>query len=108
MEIQQLVAVGGKLWEKGDMRRVYFNNLAEWYGLDCSYYNSGNISSAQLDGERISNSHARELSARLDMGKFWYDANEGAFYGRGLNAHDLNKIAGRIRTRVSALSEQIA
>lgn len=108
MEIEQLVQVGGKLWEKGNMRRVYFNDLAEWYGLDCSYYNSGNISSARLDGEPISNSQARRIAGELAMAKFWYDLCEGTFYGRGLDADDIDLLAARIRERVATLTEQVA
>ena len=33
--VTQLVAIGGSIWEKGDLRRVYFNyhELSRFYGL---------------------------------------------------------------------------
>src|SRR5690606_21312239 len=37
----RLIAKGGRLWEKAGMRRLYFNNLAELYGLTLEFYNTG-------------------------------------------------------------------
>jgi len=37
----RLIAKGGRLWEKAGMRRLYFNNLAELYGLELEYYKTG-------------------------------------------------------------------
>jgi len=56
-------------WTKGDMDRLYFN-IADNGALDIDRYKSGNICSAYLDGEKISNSRAnRILSTRayLDL-----------------------------------------
>src|SRR5690606_8036459 len=78
----RLIAKGGKVWEKGGHRRIYINNLVELYGLELDYYNTGNICSAKLDGQKISNSWARELSYTLGWGKFWYDLNAGRFASR--------------------------
>lgn len=44
--VDQLIALGGNLWEKGSMRRVYFNNVPALIGLSYSTYKTGNISSA--------------------------------------------------------------
>src|SRR5690606_39707945 len=30
----RLIAMGGKVWEKGGHRRIYINNLVELYGLE--------------------------------------------------------------------------
>lgn len=67
----------GNEWQKGDKHRIYFNNLSEIYGLNCEYYNSGNICGADLNGERISNSKAKQLIGKLLSCKVWYDVNEG-------------------------------
>jgi hypothetical protein len=61
--IDTLIAKGGKRWQKNGMDRIYFN--ASDLGLECTRYNTGNISSATFNGERISNSWARELSAAV-------------------------------------------
>ena len=63
LNIEKLTELGGKLWEKGDKRRVYFNApaVAAMIGLNIHYYGTGNISSANLNGEKISNSRARRM-----------------------------------------------
>lgn len=45
---------GFNRWTKGNMDRLYIN--ATKLGLELTYYKTGNISSAYLNGERISNS----------------------------------------------------
>lgn len=100
--VEQLEQVGGKLWEKGNMRRVYFNNLAEWYGLTTKHYNTGNISYAEVDGERISNSSARELSYNLSWGKVWYDFTDGKFHYKGMSEKMATKIIDRITEKIQA------
>lgn len=57
--IEKLEAKGFKRWTKGNCDRLYVN--AEDLGLECECYNGGNIRYAELDGEKISNSLAREL-----------------------------------------------
>lgn len=69
--IQALIDLGGSRWTKGSYDRIYFN--AKALGLRCSYYKTGNISSATLGGEHISNSCARQLKAA----KTFYDLKTG-------------------------------
>jgi len=86
LNVDTLQKAGGKLWEKGAHRRVYFNNLAELGGLEYCTYKTGNISSASLAGERISNSEARRLLAA----KLYFDLNTGEFVRQGhYDADDL-------------------
>ena len=59
--IPDLEKLGFKRWTKGNMDRMYIN--ARDLGLDLSYYKTGNISGATLDGEHISNSFGRDLKA---------------------------------------------
>lgn len=98
-QIEQLKKMGSE-WEQHGRHRIYFNDLAAWYGLDVSYYNTGNVSYATLDGERISNSEARRIMARL-AGKVYYDFADGKFYGRGIAQADLNDIVAAIRAKLS-------
>ena len=58
--IGELEAMGFRRWQKNGMDRMYIN--ASTLGLICTYYKSGNISSAEFSGERISNSEAYRLS----------------------------------------------
>jgi len=91
--LQQL----GNRWQKNGMDRIYFNGLAEWYGLRCTYYNTGNISSATLNGERISNNSARKIGAAIGWGKVWFDLNTGRFEYKNLTPEHAETIINRIR-----------
>lgn len=102
MNIEQLKKIGGSEWQKGDYHRIYFNNLAEIYGLTCSFYNTGNVSSASLDGEKISNSGARRILSALGDAKLWYDVNSGRFgykfYGNNwFGKSDMDAIIEKIK-----------
>src|SRR5690606_40070996 len=60
LTVETLVAIGGNRWTKGNYDRVYFNGWAKFIGLEIERYKSGNIYSASLNGEPISNSEARD------------------------------------------------
>jgi fructose-1,6-bisphosphatase len=100
-QIKKLQLIGS-LWERENMKRVYFNNLEDIYGLETQWSNSDNVSSAKLDGEAISNNQARQICWRLGSGKFWFDMNDGFFHGNGLDDNDfvilVNHIKKQIRT----------
>ena len=89
----------GKEWQKNGMHRIYFNNLAELRGLECTHYKTGNISSAYLGGEKISNGRAREIMTTLDSGKVWYDCNTGKFECKGISDEALEIIVAEITAR---------
>lgn len=57
--IQELVNRGFNRWTKGNMDRLYVN--ADTLGLECDYYKTGNICYATFQGEKISNTHAKEM-----------------------------------------------
>jgi hypothetical protein len=78
--IETMTAIGGSRWTKAGHDRVYLNHWAELAGLEVSYYNTGNISSAAWQGERISNSQAYKLRGTLD--KVWFDAATGKLHGK--------------------------
>ena len=59
MTIEEMEAKGFKRWQKNGMDRMYINASA--LGLTCTYYKTGNISSAEFGGSSISNSQARAL-----------------------------------------------
>ena len=70
---EKLEALGIYAWERGEMKRYYIKDdqLEAVFGLSIGRYNTGNISSASLNGEGISNSKAYKLLGR----GIWYDAN---------------------------------
>ena len=62
--LSEALEIGGKEWKKSDtLHRIYFEGkaLENLLGLEISRYNSGSISSAKLDGEKISNSRAWKM-----------------------------------------------
>lgn len=62
---EEAVAFGGNLWIRDHMCRVYLSDdvWTRAAGLHIGYYNTGNVSSARLDGETIPNSRANDLLA---------------------------------------------
>jgi len=72
---ENLEAIGGRRWIKGGHDRIYFNNWPELIGLEINRYKTGNISSAFLDGELISN---RQAGLLLNMiNKVYWDTQAG-------------------------------
>lgn len=74
--LEQLVNIGGKLWEKNGVRRVYFNDLWELFGLEIDLFGTGNVRNAWLHGEKISNSYANKIIGDLDSMKLWVDLTD--------------------------------
>ncbi len=78
---EQLVCLAkvGNRWQKYDKDRVYFDveDVLHWLGYRWSYYNTGNVSSASLNGEKISNYSFNRTYASIE--KVWYDVSEGCY-----------------------------
>ena len=62
LDIEALEKKGFSRWTKGNMDRLYFS-LEKSGALELDYYKSGNLRSADLEGERISNAEACRLLA---------------------------------------------
>ena len=63
--------MGFNRWTKGNLDRMYIN--ASQLGLECTYYRTGNIRSAEFCGEAISNCQAR----RMKSAKTYIDVKTG-------------------------------
>jgi hypothetical protein len=106
---ETVVAIGGSRWQRGDKDRVYINDWALFIGLEVDRYKSGNISSASLDGETISNSEAYRLLTAVY--KVYFDAADSKLHiqwgdssPRSMDRDDLAKaIFGGIRAAIAAL-----
>ena len=72
--IQKLEGYGFNRWTKGTMDRLYIN--ARDLGLECVYYNTGNIRGARFCGTGISNCEARRMKAA----KTYIDIKTGIVY----------------------------
>lgn len=92
----------GKEWKSddGSQHRIYFNDLCGLYGLDVDRYGTGNISSAKLDGKKLSNGKARSLCTTLDFAKVFYDVPAGEFGSKGLENDKFTKIVVAIKARL--------
>lgn len=93
----------GNLWEKYDKSRYYFSveTLMELLDLKVTRYNTGNISSATLEGEHISNTHAGQMIFALEQAKLYYDNSKGSFY------YIRTKYDDRVKEIISKLKETV-
>lgn len=80
-KITRLEALGGNRWQKHDKDRIYFNpeDLANILGYKWELYNTGNISYATLDSEKISNSEMKRVLSDLRC-KLYYDVEDEKFH----------------------------
>ena len=76
--IEKLINAGASRWTKYERDRLYIKKLADLIGLSYTRYNSGNVSSAELNGEAISNSECNRILAALD--KAYIDLKTNTVY----------------------------
>ena len=91
--IEALTANGWKRWTKADKDRLYLNSIPT---LEVEHYNTGNVRSAEFDGQRISNADARRLMGSkvyidLTTGELHVDTQyyRNPNYGNGRNLADV-------------------
>ena len=96
MNIDKLLELGRE-WKKDNYHRIYFNNIDELAGLSVSKYNTGNVSSASLNGESISNSQARKMMSN-SFTKLWYDVNDGKFCGTNIDDNIFDLATEKIKS----------
>lgn len=99
MDITKIKSIG-KEWIKEDMHRIYINNLEKIYGLETTSYKTGNISSATLNGEDISNSRARQLTSDLSCAKIYYNVKTEKFETQHINDPLKSAILEKIMAQV--------
>jgi hypothetical protein len=92
LTIETCERLGGKLWEKNGMCRVYFNEdvVGRIINFEYSTYKTGNISLAWLNGSVISNCRAASIRDMLLNTKFWFDAADGKMHARGVDSRNLS------------------
>lgn len=77
-QIEKLINAGANRWTKYERDRLYIKKLSDLIGLSYTRYNSGNVSSAELNGEAISNSECNRILAALD--KAYIDLKTNTVY----------------------------
>jgi len=101
MHLDTLKSLGNE-WQKAGHHRIYINDLPTLYGLSVTRYNTGNISRATLDGERLSNSNAMKLMTDLDFGKLWWDVPTSQWQSKGLSEQAVRRLIDAIEAKCSA------
>ena len=91
----------GSVWRKAGASRVYFNNLAELYGLKVVIDEQQKIVSATVDGETITIKQAVVLISKLYRGKLWFDFEKNTFNYLCLEPVIANCIIGEIRRKIN-------
>lgn len=96
MNIDNLKKIGNE-WIKGDMHRIYIDDLPRHYGLNAKYYNSGKIMSATFRGDEISNTQAREIEGRFIESKVWFDVKTGEFQQKNVQPKAFARIVESVK-----------
>lgn len=93
--LEACLKVGGKLWEKNGMRRVYFNGdiVAAAVGFEYDTYKTGNVKWACLGDASLANGRANAVRTMIHSGKFWFDTADNKIHARGDECHDLSLIS---------------
>jgi len=99
-QIDRLREIGNE-WQNYGRHRIYINNLGFWYGIETERYGSGNICSATLNGQRISNSQARRILGDLLDLRMYYDFSDDKFHWSGDCGDYGQIIVGRIREHLN-------
>jgi transposase-like protein len=100
----QILAIGGNAWTpRTGQERVYLNNWHELIGLEVSRYNTGNICSATINGQRISNGKATRL---LDAKVWWQNGKILVTANTDLANTWMSELADGIATAVAAADER--
>ncbi|EDQ2394277.1 hypothetical protein RU50_005384 [Salmonella enterica subsp. enterica] len=93
--LESCLKIGGKLWEKNGMRRVYFNGdiVAAAVGFEYDTYKTGNIKWACLGDASLANGRANAVRTMIYTGKFWFDTADNKIHARGDECRDLSLIS---------------
>lgn len=104
---QALTEAGFNAWTHPSTGKVrwYANIEPAQIGLELTRYNTGNISSASLDGESVSNGQARDILSAMRSVKVWYDG--GAIQTRAqLGPREANR-CGWVPERMLQVAERM-
>ncbi|PVC80538.1 hypothetical protein DBP19_35975 [Streptomyces sp. CS090A] len=109
-------AIGGNEWIRGNYHRVYINDWAQYAGIDVDYYRSGNVCGATLGGRGIANGRVGGLLGAVS--KVYFDVTDGLLHVQhhGADSYEIRYLNGErdhvnlvarifsgIRTAVAAL-----
>ncbi|HAF2624916.1 TPA: hypothetical protein G8N87_000863 [Salmonella enterica] len=104
--LESCLKIGGKLWEKNGMRRVYFNGdiVAAAVGFEYDTYKTGNVKWACLGDASLANGRANAVRTMIYTGKFWFDTADNKIHARGDECRDLSLISAVRALKAVALA----
>ncbi|EDX0373175.1 hypothetical protein GTL21_003882 [Salmonella enterica] len=93
--LEACLKIGGKVWEKNGMRRVYFNGdiVAAAVGFEYDTYKTGNVKWACLGDASLANGRANAVRTMIYSGKFWFDTADNKIHARGDECRVLSLIS---------------
>ena len=107
--LEAMREIGLGEWEKNNTHRFYVNDVSNRLGLETSRYNTGNISHATLNGEKISNTKAAKLLSRCADTKIWWDVPTGKWQVKksalGLTQEEISTVIDSIEAQIVELVE---
>lgn len=106
--VEKLHEIGGNHWKKYEKNRIYFNGdaLLKALGYEWSQYNSGNLSSAHLKGNHISNSQMKRVFRDMDR-KFYYDLDSDTIvYSKNTQTCVLDDAGDFVREIINEIKKQ--
>jgi hypothetical protein len=96
----QLIALGGVLWEKEGISRIYFRNLHHFIGLQVTNIYSLRYREALYNGKPIPFPRAKRILFMLNRGKFWYNLTSKKFESQYLSPQFYTKIVRGIKQTI--------
>ena len=100
--IMKLINKGARRWTKGEHDRLYIDT--DLLGLTVERYNSGNISYAEFQGEKISNTTAAKLAAVT----IYIDLNTDEIHGTGWNTAACNTMKSAAQDLIDTIEAEVA
>jgi len=91
--------IDANAWSNGSRRRVYINRWIDLAGIELSFYKSGNISCAWIDGEQVSNAAGRRASECIE--KVWVDEDGSVQIKVAWGARDDYGTIDRVRSIIT-------
>ncbi|GGD38306.1 hypothetical protein [Aureimonas glaciei] len=92
--VERIIAAGS-VWAKAGRRRVYFNNLADFLGLEFTHC-MGKVSFATFRGKKMETGMASAIFAGLKAAAIWFDLDTETWESRGLDEDYRNAIVAGI------------
>lgn len=94
--IDELKVLGNE-WQKGNLHRIYFNNICDLLGMEITWTNRhGVVDYAEVNGDRLK---ARDVDYIKRYSKVWYDVKTGEFGYIDLRSEYFEIVVDEIKRR---------